>query len=161
MCACANILPDVARGQKMSIPPPSSAGTNKLHRFSQNSLCSGVSRVLSDRLLPESRWKGKDHVHNHVSFKIHRIINTHCEIDGSPLFPPARAGPASERSAQTRLPSPGPTVPRESLCGRTEPRSLLLSLRSAATGKSRETSHPPVQHTLVSAFSHSCSYKRA
>lgn len=33
--------------------------------------------------------------------KIHRIINSHCEVDGFPLFLLELAGPASERSAQT------------------------------------------------------------
>lgn len=55
VCICSNssvYLPDVASGQKMSIPPPSSAGTTQPQSFSQKSLCSVVSRVLSDRLLP-------------------------------------------------------------------------------------------------------------
>lgn len=51
---CPNIYPpDAASGEKMSIPPPSSVGTTHPHSFSQNSLWSGVSKVFSDKLLPE------------------------------------------------------------------------------------------------------------
>lgn len=55
-CVCPNICvyqPDAASGEKMSTSPPSSAGATQPHSFSQNSLWSGVRRVLSDRLLPE------------------------------------------------------------------------------------------------------------
>lgn len=56
VCVCFHIcvhLPDAASGENMSIPPPSSAGATQPLSFSQKSLWSGVSRVLSDRKLPE------------------------------------------------------------------------------------------------------------
>lgn len=51
------ILPEAAKGQKMSIPPPSWAGATNPEIFSQNSRWSGLSRLFSVKQLPESKIK--------------------------------------------------------------------------------------------------------
>ncbi len=79
------------------------------------------------------------------NIEIHRIINSHCEEDGFPRFLLEREGPTSELSAQKWPSPPRLTGLRESLCGRREPRSLLLSHRWAAarmsTGRRRNMLH--------------------